>query len=229
MKLTSTISLSIVVCLLALPSCVRYNGFVKCTFMSRELAFMSYDCKQVRPFMCTWPLYDYFRTVSLIDVLWLTEPVRLTYSDLYAQRTGLTCQEKKELIDKEFLELKKSIAFYVLITATDYDMIATPTNKLPPWSVHLAIDGKCYQPYHVKKVDLAPEYKYMFGECASRYRQAYHILFNARDEEYNSLITPATCTVALTVSSLRYRISCSWHATDNGWYSTCQRRERILL
>lgn len=206
--------------LFMLPSCSRYVRIFKRAFLGG-----TENCHDVRaacPYICSLAIYDQGQTVALIDLIWLTEPVRKLYVDLLTQRIGATPEEKKRFVAKECKELQDTIAFYVLMPRLNYDTVSIGCNIFPPWSIILKVNGICYTPCNtIVCQELMPEYMYILGEHFNRYKQPFHVIFSAYGYDGEPIINPCTDMIELIFSSVKYSTSCGYKRNVAGWEKIC--------
>lgn len=150
--------------------------------------------------------YDQFTLIGAFDSLWLNDDVRDVYAELYKIKHGRTEQEKKVFLRRQLEENNHFISFY-LLGATDIEI----GEKDSDWTILLQIGDYNFVPTEFKTVELAPEYKAIFGKHFTRFKTAYILQFNAKDIDDNSLITPETKEVSLLFRTVKKQVLHTWH------------------
>lgn len=169
-------------------------------------------------YLQTKKVYDQFITVGIFDVLWLTEPVRMTYVDLFATRTCLSDERVAILQEQQLEQLEETVSFYVLMNNDSEHILGTQASA--PWSACLKINCQVFQPVDIKSVELNPDYIRIFGKRYSSFRNAYLVSFKAIDVN-NKFILDGANRLELVLSSPKYRVMFLWKKgmTCNGSYS----------
>jgi len=150
-------------------------------------------------------IYDQFELVGGFDALWLTDPVRVVYTDLYSFKRGKNEEQKRVFLRRQLEENNYYISFYVLSLKSF--RLGEQDSK---WTVFLKIDDKKYSPVEIRVVDLSPEYKDIFGKKKLEFKDPYLVFFNAKDVEGNLIITPATKKISLVFVGLKKQAVLNW-------------------
>ncbi|MCK5632460.1 hypothetical protein KAH94_01820 [bacterium] len=161
----------------------------------------------IRSFRC----YDQFTLLGAFDSIWLSDDVRLAYSDLYAMKHGKNEDQKKIFLRRQLEENNHFLSFYILTPA---DIILG--EKDSEWTVLLKIDDYTFVPTEFKTIDMAPEYKTIFGKNFNRFKVPYLIRFNAKDIENSSLVTPDTQTISLLFRTTKKEVVQAWNIDMQG-------------
>ena len=155
-----------VVLVLLLPSCGRIIDWGERNFM--QTPSLQTNITQAQEYIRSATTYDQLTTAARFDVLWLSDDVRMNYAHLYASKFGKTEEQEKIFLRRQLEENNHFITFYVL-SLHEY-----PLGDLSSeWTFFLNIDDKNYAPIEIKSVDLAPEYKYIFGKKYNRFKVPY--------------------------------------------------------
>lgn len=199
------------VCLLVtISSCgVKYYDIVKSEFPQcpdtpdhREVA-----ARYVRKL----PIYDEFQTKAIFNALWLSDPVRTAYTDVYSSKRGLDCEAREALLKRQLEENKYWVSMYVLADIRDniYTSLSDP-NSL--WTLSLQIDcDKRIVPESIKEVDLAPEIKLFFGEQVN-FKTAYLVKFPITSDIADRLTRRRYKELFLMVSSVYKECKMVWNS-----------------
>jgi len=195
--------------LLILSGCGRIVDWGKSNFKQAEKIKFKY--KEARQDLKSIIVYDQLTTVAMFDALWLSDNVRMAYVDLHAMKYGKSEEQKKTMLRRQLAENSHFISFYL---AVPYELILGEKNS--KWSISLEIDGESYLPIEVKVIDINPEYKAIFGEKFTRFKNLYSIRFDAKNVQEHSLITPDTKELKLYFRSTKKEVELSWniHAND---------------
>jgi len=163
----------------------------------------------VRPFVKSVSLYDQFDTVAMFDALWLADPVKIVYSEVYARKHGKSNEQYDVFVRRQLAENEHYILFYVLSL---YDI--SLREKESSWSMFLEIDDQRFTPVEIKTIEIAPEYKAMFGDCFTRFKVPYQVKFTARDIESMSHITSETKMISLVFRSVDKEVRLTWNLDE---------------
>lgn len=178
--------------------------------------------EQARKLVKSTVVYDQFTTVGMFDVLWLSNDVRILYSDLYAMRRCKNEELKKAFLRRQLEENNHYITFYVL-SPVDMKLADSQTQ----WSIFLKINDMCYCPIEVSVVDLDFEYQAMFGKKLSRFKEAYAVKFSATDLDERQIIGANTRNVELYFKTLSKETKIVWNFASNECYRS--PNERLVL
>ncbi|MEX0671766.1 MAG: hypothetical protein WD068_00250 [Candidatus Babeliales bacterium] len=209
---------------LCMPGCVnQYSRWAQKTF-NQGTPLDQYQ-QEVAPFLITEHLYDQFNTIGIFDALWLAAPVRRAYAELAIEKTGKSERDYEILVQKELEKNNDLISFYVLIekeyTIRGLKQIGDADDAL--WSTYLEIDDTVVHPVSIDKVDLAPEYRTMFGSRVSEYKarlkQAYRISFDAHGVPGQPFIHDDVEKMSLVLSTTEKRVCLTW-----AWPARLERR-----
>lgn len=205
--------------MLLLSSCSRYYNWLENTFSNdgiiRKVPIVGCE------YICSKDIYDQYRTVAFIDVLWLNSIVRKSYLNLVKVRRNLNEIDLKCYENLEIEKFNSEIAFFVLIPPSKQICFSTDYQNTAPWAISLNVDGISYQPSCIKSVDLEPEYAYFFN-CFSlndnnffRYRQVYFVKFNSKTCDNINIINSNSCNIQLNIATITYTTTCSWQISSD--------------
>ncbi len=186
-----------------LPSCGRIIDWGERNFM--QAPSLQADITQAQEYLRSVTKYDQLSTCARFDVLWLSDDVRVNYTNLYALKFGKTEEQKKVFLRRQLEENNHFITFYVL-SLYEYPLGDVGSE----WTLFLNIDDKNYAPIEIKSIDLAPEYMYIFGKKYNRFKVPYSVKFDAKDINDQFLITPETKNITLYCRSLKSEVTFTW-------------------
>lgn len=188
---------------LLLPGCGRVIDWGTKTFVQEPSPQPSINAAQ--KYLRSVTSYDQLTTRARFDVLWLSDDVRINYSNLFALKFGKTEEQKKAFLRRQLEENNHFISFYML-SLHEY-----PLGDLnSEWTLFLNINNKYYAPIEIKSVELAPEYMYIFGKKYNRFKVPYSVKFDAKDINDQFLITPETEKITLHARSLHADVTFAW-------------------
>jgi hypothetical protein len=164
-----------------------------------------YKSEEIDSYIRSLTLYDELDTVGIFDVLWLADEVREVYTDLYVRRRGRTVEYKNLFLRRQLEENNHFIVFYIL--ATDGLALASSDTE---WSIILSVGNNCYNPLEIKRVDLTPEYKAFFGKRFNRFKGAYQVRFDAKDDEGKALFNLSSSEFSLILRSVNKEVVLTW-------------------
>ncbi len=194
MKRTTYFPMLSITALLLLSGCGRIIDWGKTNFyQGQEMPSFSQD---VKPFLRSVTIYDQLETKAWFDLLWLSDEVRTAYAKLHVERMGQSEEKYQAVLRRQLEENSHYITFYVL--STHETKLGTPDSQ---WSLFLRVNGKDYQPFEFKKVDLPYEYQQFFGSYWNRFKEPYLLRFQMMDENEKPLINEFTPAVQLYVRS----------------------------
>lgn len=160
--------------------------------------------KTVKKYLKSISIYDQFTTVALFDVMWLSDQMRILYSDVYGAMHGRGQEVRKTFLRRQLKANDYFVSFYVLST----DQV--PLNLQPTqWAIHLEINGKTYAPTDVKTVELPAEYQMFFGRLLTKHKRPYEVRFDRKDPDGNDILAHAQ-TFKLYFSGPRHYSSVIW-------------------
>ncbi len=151
-------------------------------------------------------IYDQFTLVGAFDSLWLADDIRELIADIYALKRGKSDEEKQIFLRRQLEENNHFISFYVLSPA---DILIG--DKDSEWTILLKIGSHFFIPTEFKKVELSPEYKFIFGKKHTRFKTAYILRFNAKDIEDQPLINTKTDEIKLVFKTTKKEAFQAWH------------------
>ena len=191
------------VLVMLLPSCGRIIDWGEKTFI--QAPSLQASITQAQQYIRSVTMYDQLYTCARFDALWLSNDVRINYTDLYVLKFGKTEEQKKAFLRRQFEENNHFITFYVL------SLYEHPLgNSNSEWTVFLQVDDKNYAPIEIKSIELSPEYMYIFGKKYNRFKVPYSIKFDAKDINDQYLITPETKKIILYCRSLNVEVPFVW-------------------
>jgi hypothetical protein len=188
---------------LLLPGCGRIIDWGERNFM--QAPSLESNITQAQSYIRSVTMYDQLTTCARFDVLWLSQPVRINYANLYALKFGKTEEQKKVFLRRQLEENNHFISFYVL-SLYEYPL----GDSSSEWTLFLNIDDKNYSPIEIKAVELSPEYMYIFGKKYNRFKVPYSVKFDAKDVNDQFLITPETKNITLYARSLKSEVTFVW-------------------
>lgn len=194
--------------LLLFSSCARYVQWYKCTFTGGE--YLSTDCKAACSYKAEIAIYDQFQTVGLFHILWLSAEVREVAIAMRAERLGLSEKQRQELIEKEYLELKDKIVFYMLTPIFPCATLVRSCVDEPASSLYLMIGDKKYSAQSIKIVDIEQEYLCVIGPQLIRYRQPYKVVFDLEIIKKDYKDELKFLPIGLMITSGCFKASCPW-------------------
>lgn len=193
--------------LLVSTGCSRIVRWGKCTFA--QAARLCIDISPACAYVRTIRQYDQFNTVALFDVLWLSDTVREIYSALYAAEHCRSPEQTAQFLRRQLQENDHFISFYVLMPQNKESAL-TYNGQRGIWSVCLVVNGVSYAPREIKVIDLAPEYRIIFGNRYNNFKVPYLVQFDALDLHERQIITATTQKIQLCFISAKYTISVEW-------------------
>jgi hypothetical protein len=155
-------------------------------------------------------IYDQLTTLAHFDALWLSDEVRSAFSFVHAQKLCLSEERYQVFLRRQLEENTHYISFYVLAaipTSFGSDVL---TDKDADWSFCLTINDKTYRPVQITLVDLQPEYSMFFGSRYTRFKKAYQVRFDARDDHGDLLLSPSTPYIKLWFSRVDRKACAVW-------------------
>lgn len=204
MKVLKQINLFLsIMLMLLLPSCGRLFDWGNRTF--NQTPTINASVATAQEYIRSVTSYDELTTRARFDVLWLSDEVRTTYTNLYALKFGKTEEQRKIFLRRQLEENNHFISFYIL---SPYEHPLGDVNS--EWTLFLTIDDKNYSPIEIKAVELTPEYMHIFGKKYNRFKVPYSVKFDAKDINDNFLITPETKNITLYCRSLKAEVTFVW-------------------
>jgi hypothetical protein len=162
----------------------------------------------VQQYMRAISVYDQLSTQARFAALWLNDAVRIKYAQLYARSHGSSQEPYQALVRRQLDENKKFITFYVL---SFYDIsLGEPDSK---WSLFLRINDTTLMPIDIKLTDLPPEYKFFFGKELTSFRNAYRIIFDAKNIEDKCILDASTQLICLYFRSAHKQMVLQWEVS----------------
>ena len=192
-----------VIALLLLPSCGRIIDWGMRTFAQAPSFKM--NISEAQKYIRSVTLYDQLTTRAKFDVLWLSDDVRINYTNLFALKFAKTEEQRKVFLRRQLEENNHFITFYVLSL---YNQLLGDAHS--EWTLFLEINGKTYAPIEIKSIELSPEYIYIFGKKYNRFRVPYSVKFDAKDINDQFLITPETKNITLYCRSIISEVTFVW-------------------
>jgi hypothetical protein len=193
-------------------------------------------------------VYDQFSLLGKFDALFLSDYVRDTFVAMYILKWGKSDKQWAEFSARQKEENKQYIMFYVL-----YPYDQTPLGMIDSiWSLFLRIEdgaehddnhaqdagtgvsvehkknhAKTYAPLEIRTVELSPEYQQIFGPLYTRFKQAYQIKFDARDDDDRPLITSHTQRISLCFRSVAKEVALTWRLREDAAVSHDRARRTV--
>ena len=203
MKRDVVFSIPLLFCLFFLSGCGRIIDWSKDHLDQGKK--LDSDISIAKNYIRSTRVYDQFTLVGAFDALWLSDEVRINFTNLHACKYGKIEEQKKIFLRRQLAENDHYISFYVL--SMTHIVLGEADSR---WEVFLRIGCKNYNPIEMKLVELLPEYKYIFGDKYNKFKDAYLILFNAQDIEENYLIDEKTSSVQLVFRSVERETALTW-------------------
>ncbi|MFT6765272.1 MAG: hypothetical protein ACJAZS_000147 [Alteromonas naphthalenivorans] len=213
------INLSMLVALFLLPGC---GGTIIDTAKEnfpQGKEYKNYQ-KKIKQYVKEVNIYDNFNTLGLFDALWLSDEMRTVYSDINADMRGKNTDVRHAFVRRQLKENKHYISFYVLSTH-DNPLSVKPV----PWAMHLEVDDKRYMPFEVKSIELAVEYKTMFGTLFNNHKTPYEVRFERTNSNGADILQEGHAhKMKLYFSSPEHFSSAQWNVDTLGNVSTVKHR-----
>ncbi|HSW74122.1 MAG TPA: hypothetical protein VLG71_03110 [Candidatus Limnocylindria bacterium] len=195
----------VVLCItaLTLTGCGRILDWTKDSFyQGQDMA----QNKLPRTYTRSIVVYDQFETVGMFDALWLSDEVRMAYTDVWALKFGKNEERKQAFLRRQLEENRHFIMFYVLSLQ---NIIINDARG--DWSVFLQIDDQNYTPIELTVLEeLDFIYKSFFGPRCNRFKDVYLVKFDARDADENPIITETTKAIRLFFRSTKKQALLEW-------------------
>jgi hypothetical protein len=163
-------------------------------------------------------VYDQFTTEGMFDVLWLSDDVRMLYSDLYSMRRCKNEELRKAFLRRQLEENNHFITFYVL---SPFDMQLADSQTR--WSIFLKINDIFYCPIEISVVDLDFEYKAIFGKKFTRFKESYAVKFSAIDIDEKQILGSNTHNVELYFKTLNKQTKLVWNFNSHNCSTSNER------
>ncbi len=196
-----------IVLLALLSSCGRLIDWGKGNFYQGEDVVL-YD-ENIKPFMKSVTIYDQLQTKASFDIMWLSDTVKMAYAQLHIKRMGESESRQNAFLRRQLEENRHYITFYLLST---HDVkLGTPESY---WSLFLQVNGKDYQPFEVKEVELPTEYQEFFGSKWNRFKVPYRVKFRLNDENDEPIISDAMQAMSFFVRSAEKEHAFIWNVHD---------------
>lgn len=194
--------------LLIFPSCIKYYKVIKNEFPQgkkhkdrREVAYN---------YLRTSKVYNQFTTQAIFHTLWLSNDVRSSYIDDFAQRRGKQQDARDALLKRQLEENRHWISFYVLADLRNRQHVAL-NDKNAFWTMYLETqDGKRVEPISIKTIDLEPEYQRYFGHRYTPYKDMYLVRFPAKALNGREYLKRNDDSFKLIISSPYKRLEVEW-------------------
>ncbi len=208
-----------VVVILTIPGCRRftdwgYDTFYQGTEVCENVSVVPYYIRSIR-------VYKELVTRAIFDVLWVSDTIQELYLTMHVDRMGLDDRQKKIMLRRLLEENNHYITFYILSL---YEVVLDMKNT--PWSIFLRINDVQYQPVEIKKLELSPEYRTMFGNRLSRFKMGYEIKFLAFDQHDDKpLIGAQDMSMHLHFKTIDHESYVSWNINRCGQSTSLQKRQ----
>jgi hypothetical protein len=194
-----------VIILATLPGCARIIDWTRSNFYQGEPVNDHLDI--AKTYVRSITLYDEFSTLGNFDVLWLSDVVRSAYVNLHVFKRGEDQTYYKQVQQQNTFENSQFISFYVL-SASSLNGVDSE------WSLFLKLGNNNLVPHEIKVVELPYEYQMIFGKRYTIFKRSYLVIFNAKNIEGNSYITPDTHTIELYVRSAKKQHAFVWNLDE---------------
>ena len=186
-----------------LPGCGRIIDWGKDNFYQGEK--VEKEIESTKCYIKSKKVYDQFTLVGAFDALWLADPVRTVYANIYARKHGKTQEQKRVFLRRQLEENNHFIAFYVL-SLKEFLL----GDKDSQWTLLLKIKDKFFTPSEIKKIELCPAYKDIFGKKYNIFKDVYLVYFNAKDIEDNYILGESVDHMALLFRAMDKEVELSW-------------------
>jgi len=215
-------NLLMMVIVMTLSSCVRYDKLVKSEFPqgtsyddNRDVTY--YNVRSVT-------LYDQFSTKGVFNALRLSDSTRTKYVDVYTRKRGITGESYKAMLNRNLEENKHWISFYVLADIRDKTYVSF-SEKNSFWSLYLDLgNGVTIAPESIKEVDVEPEYQAFFSHRFNLFKAAYLVkfpIFDSSGKRYEGDDVEMT----LVISSPYKNCELAWKNSDKEQHKKLRKDE----
>jgi len=167
------------------------------------------DIEDIKHHIKSRRVYDQFTLVGAFDVLWLADPVRTVYADIYSRKFGKTEEQKRVFLRRQLEENNHFISFYVL--SLKEIVLGDKDSK---WSVLLKVGDRLFTPSEMKTIEICPGYKEILGKKYNIFKDVYLVYFNAKDIEDNYIIDENVDHMALIFRSMDKEVELFWCIED---------------
>ena len=201
----------LLVLLVILPSCVRYDKLVKSEFPQGT----SYDDNRdiTHHNVRSATLYEQFSTKGVFNALRLSDSTRTKYVDVYTRKRGITGDAQKAILNRNLEENKHWISFYLLADIRDKTYVSL-SEKSSFWSLYLDMgNGVTIVPESIKEVDIEPEFQAFFGYRFNLFKAAYLVKFPIFDN-HGKRYEGDDVDVKLVISSPYKKCELEWKKSE---------------
>lgn len=196
--------------LIVLPSCSRYIKLAKKTFNQAQL--VNTNVEQARCYIRSTKIYDQFTTIGIFDAILFNDKVEEIYNKLKSERTGQAFLSANNP-ETEFKNNPYRLIFYLLLPPDNIkDIIVTHFDGNVSWAIHLEINSKKILPSSsVKLSEIDPEFTYIFGPSANRFRDFYKLTFDVEEKIIDKdTLNNYKNLIKLCLRSTRYKVDLVW-------------------
>jgi len=137
-----------------------------------QLQKVDIDTNALKPYLKSVHIYDLLSYELVCDVLRVNRFVYALYMQLYKSRAKPPKNEIDQLLAMQEALEKKHITFIILVS---YQLLLERKNE---WKIMIEVGTDHFYPRSIEVIELAPEYRVLFGELYSPLKRAYKIVFD---------------------------------------------------
>ena len=175
MKVKSCVFFLLEIFLIVLPGC-------GCRIISWSRSVVNQGCplpdyaSRAHRYVRSTSVYNQFTLLARFDAIWLSDEVLACAQAVWGSKHGCDVKQVKEYLHKQLDEQQGLFKFYVL------SLYEVPLDTQDPaWGIFLDIDGCCFVPIEITKVDLPIDYVLFFGKNYSRFKIPYLVTFDLKN------------------------------------------------
>jgi hypothetical protein len=148
----------------------------------QQIDKINFDQTIVKKFLQTIIIYEQFSFLWACDILFISQNISDLFIDMYTKRQHSNNQEKEILKQKEDSEQQQKVTFIILLPhQIDF-------NEKNEWQIRLKIRDCIQKPNSITLIELSPEHKLFFGEKYKRFKLAYKVTFEKK-QDFNTAHT----------------------------------------
>lgn len=193
-------------CMVLLSGCGRVIDWGRSTFYQGDI--VPVDTSKVQKNIRSIAVYDQFTTRAIFDALFLSDEIRMVYTDMHARKSGKNEDQYNAFLRRQLEENKHYISFYVL------SLYEKPLGEsISEWNIFLRVDTRVGElvPVEIRSIELPAEYRLLFGKKFNRFKVAYSVKFATRDAEDAAIISDDTRTISLVFRALDKEVMLTWN------------------
>lgn len=169
----------VIVCLVAMSSCVPYHKLAKKEspqgILLDDYRDISYN--NIR----SVSIYNEFETRAHFTFLRMSDAVKKAYTDIYCGRRGIVAHAREEFLKRQLEENNHWVSFVVLADMRDKTCVSLG-EKNAQWAFALDLGQNIIlAPESIKEIELDPELQLLFGRHFTLFPTAYVLKFSRRD------------------------------------------------